>query len=160
MVISPFIWKWSLLPVQAGMRIVLMISVSYISWVLSNIMIESSHFVCKCNRSSVHRGYAAICTLCMVCFSKRQMESLLCTEHTAIWALSTQIIVYYLHPPSGADWVSWESWQLAAAIHGEGDDGVIFCSEIHKVMTTLVVIILFWLCCNLHNASQVKDLLL
>jgi hypothetical protein len=37
---------------------------------------------------------------------------------------------------------------------------VIFCSEIHKVMSTLVVILLFWLCCNLHNASQVKDLLL
>jgi hypothetical protein len=54
-----------------------------------------------------------------------------------------QIIVYLSTSTSGADRVSWESWQLAVAIHGEGDDGVIFCSDIHKVMTTLVAILLF-----------------
>lgn len=67
------------------------------------------------------------------------------------YALSTQLsehsahrLLYtYLHPPSGADRVSWESWQLATAIHGEGEDSVIFCSDIPKVMTTLVVILLF-----------------
>lgn len=35
----------------------------------------------------------------------------------------------YAYPPHcpGADEVSWKSWQLVNAIHGEGDDGHILC---------------------------------
>jgi hypothetical protein len=36
------------------------------------------------------------------------------------------LVYEYLHPQSGADDISGESWQLVTAIHDEGD-GLIHC---------------------------------
>jgi hypothetical protein len=52
-----------------------------------------------------------------------------------------KLLYTYLHPPTGADEVTGESWQLVTAIHDESN-GLILCEFTNRVITAFILVML------------------
>jgi hypothetical protein len=89
-------------------------SISYISWVLANIMTESSHWFQKCDRNSGHSFYIRVCP-------------------------DFGLIFIYLSTPTMRSW--WSPWVVMAAHYCYSKRVTVwhFVCNSHKVMTALFV---------------------
>jgi hypothetical protein len=103
--------------VAAWMGTLLTFWISYVSWVLANIMTESSHGFQKCDRNSGHR------------------------VHIILSSDFVLMIIYLSTPTVRSCWSQWVVIAVVTAFHGESDGLSEFLSNSHEVMTLESVVL-------------------
>jgi hypothetical protein len=103
--------------VAAWMGTLLTFWISYVSWVLANIMTESSHGFQKCDRNSGHR------------------------VHILLSSDFVLMIIYLSTPTVRSCWSQWVVIAVVTAFHGESDGLSEFLSNSHEVMTSESVVL-------------------